>query len=47
MDERDKAYEVALLRQKPEQVRWASVAMDQNPKKKRKRKAVEALAGSY
>lgn len=45
MDMRDKAYQVALIGQEPEEVRWPSVAMDQNPKKrKRKRKQDEATA---
>lgn len=46
MDMRDKAYQVALIGQEPEEVRWPSVAMDQNPKKKprRKRKKDEATS---
>ena len=45
MDMRDKAYQVALIGQEPEEVRWPSVAMNQNPKKsRRKRKKDEATS---
>ena len=41
MDDRDKAYAVACIGQDPEEVRWPSVAMDQNPKKKRKKRKAD------